>query len=318
MALFNRNGNKKDYDRYAPKKTGILLVLSTMWRELLNLITLNFTFDIFLMPVLFSGLCMIFLPTPVNAIISLILLLLAALFLPTALTAMSRITVTMVRDENCFVWKDFWDAWKKNCGKSLAGGLILNVALGLFILSFVVYRNIFGTNSFLMVIIGAFCACLGIIAVTAQMYFYPMTAYVDLPLKALLKNSLLLVMGSWKRSILGWLAIIPAAIIISLAFFGVAEDGTIVLTLLVGGGNEIALVFVLLVGFAVFSLCQSFALYPAILDKVIRKEERPAESLATGLHSREKIHWEEEELKSASVKDLDFGPDEEDSEDGKK
>jgi len=311
MALFNRNTNKADYDRYAPKKTGILLVLSTMWRELLNLITLNFTFDIFILPALLAGAAMIFLPTPVNAIVSLICLFLAVLFLPTGITAMSRITVTMVRDENFFVWKDFWNHWKKNLGKSLAGGLIFNIAVAAFILSFIVYRNIFGSDSFLMVIIGAFCACLGIIAFTAQLYFYPMTAYVDLPLKALLKNSLIMVLGCWKRSILAWLAAIPAAIIISLAFFGLDENGSFVVTFFVGGGNEIALVFVLLIGFAIFSLFQSFALYPAIVDKVLRKEERPAESLATGLHSKEKINWEEEGLKSASIKDLDFGPDEE-------
>jgi len=315
MALFNRNTNKKDYDRYAPKKTGILLVLSTCWRELLNLITLNFTFDIFLLPAILAGVAMIFLPTDTGFIVSLICLLIAFLFMPTGMTAMSRITVTMVRDENFFVWKDFWRHWKKNLGKSLVGGLIFNIAVLAFIMSFIVYRNIFGANSFLMVIIGAFCACLGIIAFTASLYFYPMTAYVDLPLKSLLKNSLILVLGCWKRSILAWLAFIPAAIIISLAFFGLDSAGNFVVTLFVGGGNEVALVFVLLIGFAIFSLFQSFALYPAIVDKVLRKEERAAESLATGLHTKEKLSWEEEGLKSATVKDLDFGPDEEEKKD---
>lgn len=294
MALFNTNREPKDYVPEAAKKTGVKLGFSTIWREIVSLITLNFMFDLFLLPI--GGVIMAWalMDDPVAfLIVAGILVLLFILVFPAALTATSRITTAMVRDENFFLWPDFWKSWKNNFGKSLGGGLLFFLALGLLCLAAFVYYNIFGSNSIMMVILGAFAACLFIIALMGSFYFWPMLAYVDLPLKALLKNSLILVLGCWKRSLLGLL--------------------TVFVTLLIAGlwpsnRYDFLAIFILMLGFSLFSLCMNFALYPAIYEKVIKKEE---EAAAREVSHVEGLTWEEpEELKSASVKDLDFGPDE--------
>lgn len=294
MALFKNDRQQNDYVPEMAKKTGIRLGLSTIRRELISLFTLNFMFDIFLLPL--GG---IFLAWALldDAVVFLIvggaLALLFILTMPAAVAAMSRITTTMVRDENYFLWPDFWKAWKNNFGKALAGGLLFSTVLGLMTLAAVVYYNIFGSNSFLMVIIGAFDACLFIIALLASLYFWPMLSYVNLPLRALLKNSVILVLGCWKRSLLAVLTIV-----ITLAVVGFWPSNH----------YDFLVIFFLMFGFALFSLCMNFALYPAIYEKVIQKEEQAAEDQVSHV---ENLTWEEpEQLQSASVKDLDFGPDE--------
>jgi len=295
MALFNRNRENKDYVPEAAKKTGIMLGLSTIRRELISLITLNFMFDLFLLPAGGIFLAWALLDDPYTfIIIAAVLVLLTLLTMPAAITAMNRITTTMVRDENFFLWPDFWKAWKNNFGKSLAGGMIFSVALGLFLLAAYVYYQIFGSNSLFMVIIGAFSACLFIITLMAGFYFWPMLSYVDLPLKALLKNSLILVLGCWKRSLLGLLTL--AVTLLTVGFWP-------------SDHYDFLVIFFLMLGFSLFSLCMNFSLYPAIYDKVIRKEEEAASAAAVS--HVEDLKWDDaEELRSASVKDLDFGPDE--------
>ena len=288
MAWFNSN-NKADIEKDAPKKTGLALLGSTLWRELRSILLLNFIMDAFL----------VFPPITLMAYTSggsmplvialLILSAVSAVCLPAAITAMSRITVTMVRDENFFLWQDFKKAFANNFGKALLGGFVFGLLVFVFVFAGAVYYSMFGL-SVLFAVIAAFDACLIIITFTASLYYWPMLSYVDLPFSALFKNSFIMVLGCWKRSLLAW----------------IVELFTVVFLLIM----RIDFI-ILLLGFFVIvvnNLFISFSVYPAIYEKVIRTEYK-TESLATGLNKEELTWDEEEELQSASIDSLDFGPD---------
>ena len=293
MALINTDKENRGAGSGGPKKTGIMLGLSTIRRELTSLITLNFTFDLFLLPLIGAFLAWNLCDWPEGAVIAGGCILVFVLTMPAALTALSRITVTMVRDENYYLWPDFWKAWARNYGKSLLGGLVFFAGTGMLALAAYVYSRIFAANTFLLVIIFAFTACLALILLTAGFYYWPMLSYIELPFKALMKNSLILVLGSWKRSLRAYLCIL--AVLLVIGFWP-------------STAYDVLLILFLMIGISLFSLCMSFAVYPAIEEHVIRKAEEKAPSLATGLHSHEALKWEEE-LKSAGIEDLDFGPD---------
>lgn len=288
MAWFN-NSNKADIEKDAPKKTGLALLGSTLWRELRSILLLNFIMDAFLIfpPVTLmaytSGGSMPF------VIVLLILSAVSVICLPAAITAMSRITVTMVRDENFFLWQDFRKAFTRNFGKALLGGFVFGLLIFVFLFAGAVYYSMFGLGV-LFAVIAAFDACLIIITFTASLYYWPMLSYVELPFSALFKNSLIMVLGCWKRSILAWVVELCTAL-----FLLVMRIDFIIL--LLG-------FFVIVVN----NLLISFSVYPAIYEKVIRTEHE-TKSLATGLNKKELTWDEEEELHSASIDSLDFGPD---------
>lgn len=290
MAWFGFNKEKEDIEKDAPGKTGAALGLSTIWRELRSLITLNFMMDVFcVFPLLLFMSVVSGWPAAVS-IAFLVLSVISLICLPAAITAENRITVTMVRDENFFLWQDFTKAFRKNFGKALLGGLVFVLLLTAFVFAGFVYYFMFG-QSVLFSIILAFDACLVLVTFTASLYFWPMLAYVDLPFNALFKNSLILVLGSWKRSLLAWLA----------------ELGTILFLLFMKVD-----IIMLLLGFIVVSvnsLLVNFAVYPSIYDRVIRKNEHETKSYAVGADQQE-LKWDDaEELQSASIDDLDFGSD---------
>ena len=81
---------KKDtpgIDKNAPQKKGFARYFEMLWREFFPLLKLNLLFIISCLPIV---------------------------TIPAALTAMNRITVTMVRDRNYFMLSDYWDAFKRD------------------------------------------------------------------------------------------------------------------------------------------------------------------------------------------------------------
>ncbi|MCQ2401115.1 MAG: hypothetical protein MJ059_04235 [Lachnospiraceae bacterium] len=291
MALFD-NKEKADVVKNAPPKTGAALLGSTVWRELRSLLTLNFMMDLFWISPLMAVLSVLFAAPRALIVIMLILGIISLICLPAAITAENRITATMVRDENFFLWQDFKKAFTKNFGKALAGGFVYTLLITVFVFAGTVYYSMFG-KSMLFSIIAAFDLCLIIIVFTASLYYWTMLAYVELPFGALFKNSLIMVLGCWKRSLLAWLT----ELVTVLLFLFVKMD---LIILLLG-------LFVI----ALNSLMINFAIYPAIYDKVIKKSEHETGSFAQDINS-EPLSWDsEDELKSASIDSLDFGSDDE-------
>lgn len=124
--------------------------------------------------------------------------------IPAALTAMHRITSVMVRDENHFLWPDYWKAFRRDFWKSLGGGAAIAAVMALFVLSTVFYYNLMQVNK-VFVLLAGFAACVVLLTLCVSFYFFPMLAMVDLPLGALLKNSMALVFGNIGKTLLALL-----------------------------------------------------------------------------------------------------------------
>ena len=234
---------KKDtpgIEKNAPKKKGFALFLETLWREFFPLIKLNLLFILSCIPIV---------------------------TIPAALTAMNRITATMVRDRNYFMWIDYWKAFKQDFGKSLLAGLIMAAALALFGLSTWFYYMLSVTAGKLFLILAGCSACLLLSAYFAALYFFPMLAIVNLPAMTLLKNSLILAYTKFKRTL-------PAALLsLALGFCAV-------------GFFPFSMVYVVCISFSLSSLISNFFIVKpietvilGITDDVPVTEEAPVAAI---------------------------------------
>lgn len=272
------NGNTNDDVKNKQEKDGFLLpVLSAVWREWRSLLYLNFTLDLFIVfPTLFiMGIALAW-PTAVTTVL-LILSAASVLSVPAALCGANRITVSMVRQENFFLIHDFWKTFKESYIKALLGGLFYTAVLGLLGFSGYCAYSLFGRNP-LMYISIAIVLSAGIVFFTAGLYFWPMLALIDLPVRPIIKNSLLIVPAVWKRSLLALLATLVFAVFLACFTVGTA--------LFLAGIFFLAL-YILLVNFAV---------YPGISRLVIlRQSPKPTGTLIKQIDGKV-LKWEEEQI----------------------
>ena len=254
---------KKDtpgIDKNAPKKKGFARYLETLWREFFPLLKLNLLFLVSCIPVVTS---------------------------PAALTAMNRITVTMVRDRNYFMLSDYWDAFKRDFWRSLLAGVLFAAALAVFGLStWFYYMLAQASNKFFLAFAGVSLGLL-LTAYGGAVYFFPMLAMVELPTKKLLQNSLIMVYTCFKKSI--------PAIVISLVI------------LLAGVGLlPFSLLFIVLIMFSLVSMTSNFFIVRSIETVVLGMKETPEGNLVENAEASntaqldsaqlgEFPEWEEEE-----------------------
>ena len=169
--------DRPDLERSAIRKRGFVGYMDMLWREFFELLKLNLLFVLSCVPII---------------------------TIPAALTAMHRITSVMVRDENHFLWPDYWKAFRRDFWKSLGGGAAIAAVMALFVLSTVFYYNLMQVNK-VFVLLAGFAACVVLLTLCVSFYFFPMLAMVDLPLGALLKNSMALVFGNIGKTLLALL-----------------------------------------------------------------------------------------------------------------
>jgi len=179
--------DRPDIPKDAKKKRGVVGYLEILWREFFTLVGLNLLFIVTCLPII---------------------------TIPASITAMSQITVTMVRDKNHFLFSDYFRAFKRDFWRSLMAGLIFFVLIVVFAFSTYFYYNM-GQNlsegnggAFLVMILAAVSACMALITIMSASVFFPMLAMVELNTKALMKNSLVLVGSSFKKSIYLFLSIL--------------------------------------------------------------------------------------------------------------
>lgn len=260
---------EKKTDYVAASGAGTSL-FGTLRREFVSLLTLNLIFIVSCIPIV---------------------------TIPAAITSMSRITGMMVQDQNYYLWGDYWKTFKREFLRSLAGGLIFGIALVLFLFAGLVYYSMFGRST-LFVIIAGFTACLVILVYMASVYYWTMTAFVNLTVKQLLKNSLIMVFGCWKRTLLAFIVVL-----VQFFFgFGLAPVGVGKITAI----TDIWVFGVFLIMFSLNNLLINFAIWPAIYEKVIRRDEGAKKPSATALHSKDALTWDEkpEEIQSAGTDTL--------------
>ena len=188
--------NNPGIDRNAPKKKGFARYMETLWREFFPLLKLNLLFLISCIPIV---------------------------TIPAAITGLSRITVTMVRDRNYFMLSDYWDAFKRDFWRSLVAGLVSVILLAVFGLSTWFYYSLAQTIGKLMLAFAGVSLGLLITVMGASMHFFPMLAMVELPTTKLMLNSVLIFYNCFKKSLPAFLisgvmiaagiAFLPASVI---------------------------------------------------------------------------------------------------------
>lgn len=222
---FNRPGPGIPKD--APKKKGAALFFEILGREFWSLLTLNLIYILACLPIVTIG---------------------------PATVALNRLTVTMVRDQNVYPWRDFWEAFRKNLKQGFLFGIPatlflfaavwinLNILLGagnLFYTAFIFLWTFFGT---------ALCC-----------YVFPMAAYIDLPSLPLVKNAVFLVILGRFRTI-GVVAVSVVATAAAVAYLPYSP-----------------LVMLFLGFFAFLSLFNAFMVWSVIEKFVIHKDNQVEE-----------------------------------------
>lgn len=274
MSFLNKNADTKNYKQEKPE--GLLLVLLTVWRELRSLILLNFNMDAFVViPTFF--LMGLYLEWPKFLLIILaVLSVVSLLAIPAALTAANRITVSMVRDENFYLNRDFWRMIPEYFFKALLGALFYGVILTLLVLSGMSAYQMFGPSTLFYIVLAVELS-VGLVIFTASLYFWTMLGLIDLPLKPIIKNSLLIVPLCWKRSLLALFAVLFVTIFLSCFTISTAM-------FLLG-----------LIFLSIGILSVNFATYPAIKRLVILRESPKKKPDEVVLRFGEKLTWNDAE-----------------------
>ncbi|MEM1485097.1 DUF624 domain-containing protein [Oscillospiraceae bacterium PP1C4] len=228
MGFFSNRYSKPGpgIEKNAPSKKGLALFFDILFREFFELFKLNLLFLLFCIPII---------------------------TIPAALTAMSRLTLTMVQDKPHFLWRDFFDAFKANFKTSALAGLMLFA--GLFIAGYSAY--FYGlstrTNALFYVPLGI-SLCLVYALTVISFYLFPLIALVDLPLKVLIKNALLLTFICLPHNLATFAA-------------------TGLLVFLFVGFFPVSLPFILIAFFALLNLISTFCAYSGIKRYVIQKDQ---------------------------------------------
>lgn len=166
MGIFKNHYNTPGpgISKDAPRKKGIALFFDIFLREFFDLLKLNLLFLLFCVPIV---------------------------TIPAAFTAMSKITVTMVRDENHFLWTDFWSEFKADFVKSLGAGALVFLGSGMGAFGLWFYNRMAANSLFFYFPLGL--SLLFVMFLTIMgFYIFPMIALVNLPLKKIIHNAFLL------------------------------------------------------------------------------------------------------------------------------
>lgn len=166
---FDRPGRGIDPD--APPKTGFALFLDIIYREFWAMMGLNLLFVLYCLPVVTIG---------------------------ASFAAMNQILVRMIRDKPVDVIPDFRLAFRENFKNATVIWVIQVVIVLILLVNYQFYREY---NSAMLTVTFAMGGFLGFV----NLYLMPLLVSVDLKLKHVLKNSVLLVFANLKFTILAGL-----------------------------------------------------------------------------------------------------------------
>lgn len=245
MGLLDRYINRPGpgVPKDAPKKKGLALFFEILWREFWTLLKLNMLFIVFCIPVI---------------------------TIPASITAMSKITLTMMRDKNHFLFRDFFGCFKKEFFKSLGAGAIIFVVLLLSVFGVWFYSNLesLGWLRMIPAAIGVFCV---IIISLMGNYVFAQIAYLEIPFGKMFKNAFYLVFVCIKRNLIVLLINAP------------------LLVLGIGMLPYSLPAFVMII-FSLSNFIAMFHAYPAMDKYLAKQEEKPNEFS----QADEFINWQEE------------------------
>lgn len=218
MTLFRPSYLKEGpgIDKDAPPKTGLALFFEIIGREFWQILKLNLLFVVCALPLFTFGL---------------------------ARAALARCTVNMVRDVPNDVWTDFRQQLRRDGKRHFAFGLAELFCIGALLCGFAAARE----NVVLLAVVLMGAVLCGLFFG----YLWPMSVAVDLPVRALVKNALVLPFACLHHSLP---ALAVSVLLIGLSFWLF----------------PLSLPLVLFVPFGLSSFVTSFAAWSDIKRLIIR------------------------------------------------
>jgi uncharacterized membrane protein YesL len=160
-------------DKHAPPKRGLALFAAIVGREWWELIKLNLLVALFCLPVV---------------------------TIPAAVAAAARITITMIRDENCYLWRDFSEAFRAEGVRASLVGWPLIAAHAVAVLAIVSYGRAAGDNpAFAILTVVSVFGLILLMLIAAHLA--TMLVSVGLPLASMARNAVLLSVLTFSRGI---------------------------------------------------------------------------------------------------------------------
>lgn len=249
MSVFQNDYNKAGpgVEKDEKQKTGMARFAEILFRDFIDFIKLNFFVTITAVPtgILAAG----YFLAEKKAIIFLILAWVMLVLVGPAITALCRVTIKRIQDSPCFVWLEFKNVYKKNFKTSVLYTQIIAIIYA--VIGFGIYDALMNSEKLNIVLLACFFVLLYTVTAISN-FVYAQIGLVDIPFKAVLKNSVLLMLGRANR-------VLPA-VLLQIIVFGAA-----ILFLPVT-----LIVFVTLL-FGIMSFVTNFILWPAV--KLVCNEE---------------------------------------------
>lgn len=116
-----------------------------------------------------------------------------------SITAMHYVLLKMVRNEEGYVWKDFWKSFKENLWQGMAIGSILLIFVAFFLVDCYIFKGMVETVSVpMLAIAGAFALFLYMI----YLYAFPLLAHFHNTVLGTIKNAFFVGVMAFPQTIL--------------------------------------------------------------------------------------------------------------------
>lgn len=224
--MFFRNFNKPGpgINKDAPKKTGFALFMDMLTREFWTIIAINIMFVFACLPIVTIG---------------------------PAICAMHYVCAKIVRDEVVYAMSDFKRGFMMNIKPGFIVGVIVFASTGILIYAFLFYKELLGLAAYVL---------LGVLIIFGilNVYIFPLTANINLPIKAIFKNSLYLSILSIKPTLISFLI-----------------NGVICFVAL--WTYPVSLIYYVAIGFSLSTFINMFFAYPQIVKHALPSDSTDEE-----------------------------------------
>jgi len=256
--------NKSDYTKEALKgESRLKLFFDILGVKYMELIKLNLLIVACALPLiawtfmLFNAPAQTIQDSAFNQVIYSAGLIPCLLILAAPLAGITYIIKNFTQDKHVWLWKDFVEHTKSNAKQALIYMLIYSVAMFIGQIVLYTYTIIMQTNNLTAILRGMYLVIYILVGISA-MYAFPLMVTYELKMKDIVRNSLLLTVGSLNTTFLGpVLALLPFAALLAL--------GTVW-----GGGTILLLIYSVVFGLS-FGLYIIVSFTTAVFDKYLSK-----------------------------------------------
>jgi uncharacterized membrane protein YesL len=201
FGLFDYSKPGKGVRKDEPKGSRFMYFWKLFFRKFWRLCQLNLLYTLFCVPVIAVGLLVVSLlgGDPWNMLYWLILIPLVA-FCP-ANAGMTYVLRNLATEQPVFMFSDFWDAVKTNWKQSTLYCLLMTFCSIVVVVSVQFYNMNSGMHSW-MFLPAALCIFIGLMLYLMSFYVMLMIVTLDLPFRAIIKNSFILAVLCIKANLL--------------------------------------------------------------------------------------------------------------------